>query len=248
MNRTLLLTALVSASAFAQETMTPPPSPPPQTPPSATPAPPIRPPDSPMLEEDPGGRIRWGVSGNLGWHIPYPAFTLGAEGRIGYQVSNIFSAYAIVGVTGGFGFGGSANSSGASASITGLSYYYFGAIAEAMFADIFYVGGGPVIASGGLGIAGLSVGNGGAGITAVADSGVMPGFDLRLGLGLGRPHPGPSFRRGGFNLGLNVLMLLHPDTVVTRIQGDSMGGSVSVNTNELVFTATPMVQLGYDWR
>ncbi len=247
MTKTLLLTALVSASVFAQDLSAPPP-PPPQPPPAAAPGSPVRPMDSPMLEEDPGGRIRWGVSGNLGWYMPYPAFTLGAEGRIGYQVSNIFSAYAIVGVTGGFGFGGSVTSTGGSASVTGISYVYFGAIAEAMFADIFYVGGGPVIATGGLGIAGISASSNGGTITALAHGGAMPGLDLRLGLGLGRPHGAPSFRRGGFNLGLNVLMLLHPDTVVTRVTGDSMGGSVNVKTNELIFTATPMVQLGYDWR
>ncbi len=247
MNKLLLLTALVSASVFAQDLSAPPP-PPPQPAPQPYVSP-VRPVDSPMmLEEDPGGRIRWGVSGNLGWYMPYPAFTLGAEGRIGYQVSNIFSAYAILGFTGGFGFGGSANSSGASASITGISYYYFGAIAEAMFANIFYVGGGPVIASGLLGIAGISANSSGGTITALGDAGAMPGFDLRLGLGLGRPHGAPSFRRGGFNIGLNVLMLLHPDTVVTRVTGDGMGGTVNVDTNELILTATPMVQIGYDWR
>lgn len=248
MHKSLLLTALVSASVFAQEPPPSPPPSPPEQPAAEAPPPPVRPVDSPMVEEDPGGRIRWGVSGNLGWHIPYPAFTLGAEGRIGYQVSNIFSAYAIIGATGGFGFGGNVTSTGGSASVTGLSYYYFGAIAEAMFANIFYVGGGPVLANGGLGIAGLAVGSDGAGVTAVADGGLMPGFDLRLGLGLGRQHPAPSFRRGGFNLGLNVLMLLHPDTVVTRVSGGTGGASASVTTNELVFTATPMVQLGYDWR
>ena len=247
MNKTLLLTALVSASVFAQEPSAPPP-PPPQPAPYVAPTFPVRPVDSPMLEEDPGGRIRWGVSGNLGWYIPYPAFTIGAEGRIGYQVSNVFSTYAIVGVTGGFGFGGSVSSSGASISATGISYYYFGAIAEAMFADIFYVGGGPVIASGLLGIGGVSANSNGGTITALGHLGAMPGLDLRLGLGLGRPRGPPTFRRGGFNLGLNVLMLLHPDTVVTRLTADSMGGEVEVKTRELIFTATPRVQLGYDWR
>ena len=247
MYKTLLLTALVSASVFAQE-LSPPPPPPPQPPPATSPGRPVRPADSPMFEEDPGGRIRWGVSGNLGWYMPYPAFTFGAEGRIGYQVSNIFSAYAIFGATAGFGFSANANSTGGSGSISGLSYVYFGAIAEAMFADIFYVGGGPVIATGGLGILGVSAGTNSGSVSALAHVGAMPGFDLRLGLGLGQPHGSPTFRRGGFNLGLNVLMLLHPDTVVTRFTGNSMGGNGTVNTNELIFTATPMVQLGYDWR
>ena len=94
MNKTLLLTALVSASALAQEA--PPPSPPPEPPPAA----PAPPPDAPVampMDTDPGGRVRWGVSGNLGWHLPQSAFTFGGEGRIGYQITNMLGAYAIVG-------------------------------------------------------------------------------------------------------------------------------------------------------
>lgn len=245
MNKTLLLTALVSASAFAQES--PPPPPPPPQPVDV--APPTRPMDSPMVEEDPGGRVRWGVSGNLGWHIPQSAFTFGAEGRIGYQISNIIGAYAIVGGTVGLGIGGSGSATGASVSITALSYYYFGAIAEFMFGNLFYVGGGPVLANGGL--AGFTANGGttGGGFTTVADGGLMPGLDLRLGLGLGRQNPAPSFRRGGFNLGFNALILLHPDTVVGRAQADSSGNvGVEVKTNELTVTVTPMLMLGYDSR
>jgi hypothetical protein len=198
---------------------------------------------------DPGGRVRWGVSGNLGWHIPQSAFTFGAEGRIGYQISNMIGAYAIVGGTVGLGIGGSVNTTGASVSLTALSYYYFGAIAEFMFGDLFYVGGGPVLANGGLAGVTANGGTNGGGFTTVADTGLMPGIDLRLGLGLGRPNPAPSFRRGGFNLGLNALVLFHPDTVVGRAQADSSGNvGAEVKTNELVVTVTPMIMLGYDSR
>ena len=243
MNKTLLLTALVSASALAQET---PPPPPPQ--PMAQPvAAPVRPMDAPM--EDPGGRVRWGVSGNLGWHLPQSAFTLGAEGRIGYQVSNMFSAYAILGGTVGFGIGGNVSTTGASVSITALSYYYFGAIAEFMLGDLFYFGGGPVLANGALAGVSASGGTNGAGVTTVVDTGLMPGLDLRLGLGFGRPKGPPSFRRGGFNLGVNALILLHPDTVVGRATADASGNvGAEVKTNELVVTVTPMLMLGYDGR
>lgn len=245
MNKTLLLTALVSASAFAQETPPPPPPQPAADQPVMAANPTIMPTE---MVSDPGGRVRWGVSGNLGWHLPYSAFTIGAEGRIGYQVSNLFGAYAILGVTGGFGFGGTATTTGGSVSVTGLSRWYVGGIAEIMLGDLFYVGAGPVLANGAMGIVGLSAGTTGGGISAVVDGGLMPGLDIRLGLGLGRPKGPPSFRRGGFNLGVNVLMLLHPDTTVTRVQGDVNGGSISVDTKELVFTATPMLMLGYDAR
>lgn len=198
---------------------------------------------------DPGGRVRWGVSGNLGWHLPQSAFTFGAEGRIGYQITNMLGAYAIVGGTVGLGIGGSASSTGASVSVTAVSYYYFGAIFEAMFADLFYVGGGPVLANGALAGVSASGGTSGAGVTTVVDTGLMPGIDLRLGLGLGRPNPAPSFRRGGFNLGLNALVLFHPDTLVGRATADSSGNvGAEVKTNELTVTVTPMLMLGYDSR
>lgn len=243
MNKPLLLTiVLVSASAFAQETAPPPPPPQPV-------ASPVRPVDSPMVEEDPGGRVRWGISGDFGWHIPQSAFTFGAEGRIGYQISNMISAFAIAGFTVGLGIGGSGSATGASVSLTALSYYYFGAIAEFMLGNLFYFGGGPVLANGALAGITANGGTNGGGFTTVADAGLMPGLDLRLGLGLGRQNPAPSFRRGGFNLGVNALILLHPDTVVGRAQADSMGNvGAEVKTNELVVTVTPMLMLGYDSR
>ncbi len=243
MNKSLLLTvALVSASAFAQETAPPPPPPQPI-------ASPVRPVDSPMVEEDPGGRVRWGVSGDFGWHIPQSAFTFGAEGRIGYQISNMISAFAIAGFTVGLGIGGSGTATGASVSLTALSYYYFGAIAEFMLGNLFYFGGGPVIANGALAGITANGGTNGGGFTTVAHAGLMPGLDLRLGLGLGRQAGAPSFRRGGFNIGLDALILLHPNAVVGRAQTDSMGNTgAEVRTNELIVTATPMITLGYDAR
>lgn len=247
MTKTLLLTALVSASAFAQEASSPPPPPPPQ--PVAAPAP-MRAADSPM-EEDPGGRVRWGVSGNLGWHIPTPAFTFGAEGHIGYQISNMFSAYAIVGGTVGLGFGVSANGiTGASVSLTAISYYYFGAIAELMLGNLFYVGAGPVIANGAYvsGLVGASA-DGRAEVKNIVAAGLKPGLDIRLGLGLGRTNPAPSFRRGGFNLGLDAMILFHPNSIITTVTADANGNAgAGVTTNGLTASVVPMLTLGYESR
>lgn len=202
--------------------------------------------DAPL--EDPGGRVRWGVSGNLGWHLPQSAFTFGAEGRVGYQVSNMFAAYAVVGGTVGLGIGGSVNTSGASVSITAVSYWYFGALAELMLGNLFYVAGGPVLANGVLAGVSAGGGSGGAQVTTVASTGFKPGLDVRLGLGFGRPRP-PSFRRGGFNLGLDALVLFHPDAIVGRVQANSDGSAgVEVRTQELAVTVTPMLMLGYDSR
>lgn len=240
MNKTLLLTALVATSALAQDAAQPPPPPAP-APVANAPA------DAPM--EDQGGRVRWGVSANIGWHIP-SMFTIGGEGRIGYVFSNLFNAYLIGGGVGGFGFGGSVNSggTGGSVSVSAVSYWYLGAIAELMFGNIFYVGGGPVLASGGFATVGLAASNTAGAISTVTHSGFAPGLDLRLGLGFGGQKGPPSFRRGGFNLGLSVLTLFRPGSVVTRLEGGTGGGSATVTTNELFVTAAPMLTLGYDAR
>lgn len=246
MKTTLLLTALVSASALAQDAAT---SPPPPPPPQAD-APMAAPMAAPMEETDPGGRIRWGVSGNLGWHLPSPAFTFGAEGRIGYQITNMFGAYAIIGGTVGLGFGVNTDIKNASVSLTAISYYYFGAIAELLLADIFYVGGGFVGASGAY--VGASVGassEGRAQVSNIVSAGFKPGLDVRLGLALGRKQGPPSFRKGGFNLGLDALVLFHPNAVVTTVTADSNGNAgASVTTNGLAVSVVPMLMLGYDAR
>lgn len=232
----------------------PEPSPTPQAQPPSTPAQPsvanrrldTLPADAPT--EDQGGRIRWGISGNLGWHLPQHAFTLGLEGRIGYQFSNFLSAYLAAGFTGGFGVGGNYNAQGVSVSLTALFYYYFGAIAEVMLGDLFYFGGGPVLANGAL--AGLFASGTSAGseLTTVVATGVKPGLDLRLGLGFGRAKL-PSFRRGGFNLGLDGLILFHPDSTIGRAVADSSGRfGAEIKSQGLAVTLTPMLTLGYDAR
>ena len=70
--RLFFLLALTSVSAFAQ---------------------------APLVDPsvDPGGRVRWGVSANLGWHLPQSALTLGLEGRAGYQVGRVLSIYGVLG-------------------------------------------------------------------------------------------------------------------------------------------------------
>lgn len=238
MNKLILAAALASTVAFAQET--PPPPPPP---PAATAAPVA---EAPM--EDPGGRVRGGISGNIGWHIP-SMFTIGVEGRVGYVISNMFNAYLIGGYTAGFGFGVSASATGGSVSASAVGYGYLGAIAEFVFGNLFYVGAGPAVAIGGFGSAGISAGTSGSGaISAVAHSGAAPGLDVRLGLHFGKKKGPPTFGRSGFNLGLDVLTLLRPGTAVTRLQADASGAQISVTTNELYVTAAPMLTLGFDWR
>ncbi|HZF55599.1 MAG TPA: hypothetical protein VE093_43595 [Polyangiaceae bacterium] len=199
---------------------------------------------------DPGGRVRWGVSGALGWHFPQSMFTVGAEGRVGYQVSNIFSIYGALGGTGGFGFGASVGFEGVEVNLNVISYYYLGAIAEAMFGDRFYIGGGPVIASGVIG--GFTSGvdfDGVAYVTEQHSAGFKPGLNVRFGLGVGKPRA-PSMRRGGFNLGVDVLTLFHPSSVFIKTRADGPNGTAgaSIQSEGLGVSVVPMLTLGYDAR
>lgn len=247
MNKTtVLLTGLMSASALAQET-TPPPPPPP-APAAATASAPV---DAPMAapETDPGGRIRWGIGAGAGVHIgvPYPVFGMQLKGRVGYQVTNLFGAYLDLG--GDFGLGGQVTGTmtGANVSGTSLGHFFVQAMAELMFADLFYVAGGGGIAYGGLAVGGVDVSSTGGAISGIIQGGVSPAFDVKLGLGFSKPRPG-NFRRGGFNLGIDLQMVLHTNAAVGRLEGNGSGGSITVNTNESVFTITPMLTLGYDAR
>lgn len=200
----------------------------------------------PAPREDPGGRIRWGVSGNLGWHIP-SAFAFGAEGRVGYQFTNLFSAYGLLGGTTGVGLGWNAPGAPPSARVSGLGHFYVGAIGELIIADSFYLGGGLFGAAGGLAIVNGSAIPGGVETTAIGAGGFMPGVDLRLGFAFGRAR-GHSFRRGGFNIGLDLRMLFYPDAVVVRTRYDGSSVGAAVETKELTTTFIPMLMLGYDSR
>lgn len=201
--------------------------------------------------EDPGGRVRWGLSANLGWHAPQSALTLGLEGRAGWQVGNVLSLYGVLGVTGGLGIGGTINAQSTTLRATGLLYGYLGALAELLLGDHFFLAGGPVIATGTL--AGVSTGADSEGQAQLITSwavGLKPGFDVRLGWGFGRPRGAPSFRRGGFNLALDALVLFHPNGVVGRANLDTNTGNfgAEVQRSEPITTVTPMLMIGYDAR
>ncbi|MFO0597888.1 MAG: hypothetical protein U0228_21480 [Myxococcaceae bacterium] len=241
MTKPILLTILVSAGALAQTATEAPPPPPPAADASATTAPA----DAPIAE-DPGGRVRWGIGVGIGWHFPYSAFGMGLHGSVGYQVSNVFSAYLDIGTHFGVGLGATASSTGGSVSATGIGHLMVLAMAEAMFGNLFYVAGGGGIAYGGLATAGVGASTTGAAISTLTAGGVKPAFDLRLGLGFGKPKP-DTHRRGGFNLGLDALLIIHPNALAVDVNGNSNGGSINVNGPTLV-TVTPMLTLGYESR
>lgn len=247
-----LLLALTSLHVFAQQAEEPPPPPPaePFVPsyqqPGFTYAQTRKPADD-VPRVDNGHRVRWGVSFNLGWHLPYHALGLGLEGRIGYQINSVFSTYVTLGGQLGVGLGIGVTDSSASVSGTFIAHYTMGFMAEALLGDRFYVAAGPAFGVGTLGVAGINASSAGGTITGVGSYGFKPGFDVKLGLAFGRTNP-VTFRRGGFNLGVDVLTLYHPGAIFTRVQANDMGGSVEVKFQEQMWTVTPMLTLGYDAR
>lgn len=223
------------------------------TPPAATPPPPAAPAADGKKKDgpdDPGGRVRWGLSTGFGWHVPASMFLINGEGRIGYQISNMLSVYGAVGGTAGLGFSAEAGFQGVSVSASALAIGYVGAIAEAMFGNLFYVGGGPVFVRGSY--VGTSVGASSAGVaevSSVTSAGNKFGLDIRFGFGFGKPK-GDSKRRGGFNLGIDALILFHPSalTVTTRADGPNGTAGASVSETGLSVGLAPMLTLGYDSR
>ena len=196
--------------------------------------------------------MRWGLSVDLGWNFPAPAFVGGVEGHIGWQFSNLFAAYLILGSHFGLGITASVNgSNSAKGGITAFGAYSGGAIAEIRLADLFYVGGGALLGSGGY--AGLTVGvdagSGSQQVQALAQGGFMFGFDARLGLNFGRARPPTSWRRGGFNLGIDVMTILRPNTTIVTETADASGNfGIGVTTTALTASVMPMLTLGYDSR
>jgi hypothetical protein len=162
LNATLLVLWLVAATALAQ------------------------PAKSGLGPEDPGRRIRLGFSFDGGLHLLEPMGVFGTEAHIGFQVTNVFGVFGVVGGKFGFGAAGSQMISG-----------YLATLAELFFLDVFYVAAGPA-----LGVTSIST-------RAFSTTGPAPGVDLRFGIGIGRERLG-WFGRGGLNLGLDAMLLFHP--------------------------------------
>lgn len=197
--------------------------------------------------EDPGRRVRWGLAADLGWHTPYSAFALGLEGHVGTQLGRVVSAYLSLGINGGVGFGLGLAGLGAQANGTLLLHLTMAALVELFLFDRVALAAGPAFGLGAMGLGGLGIAVTGGTITGVSSLGFKPGFDVRAGVSFGK-RSRASFRRGGFNLGLEALVLFHPNATVTTVEGNAEGSMVTVERRELLTTVTPMLTLGYDAR
>ncbi|MFT3712120.1 MAG: hypothetical protein QM817_31135 [Archangium sp.] len=247
--RLTLLAGLISCAALAQEAAqeTPPPLEPatvanaPLDAPVAAPAP---------VEEvsvDPGGRVRWGLGGGIGWHSPYGAFGLNLEGRIGTQLGSVVSAYLAIGAHIGVGASAGVTGLGGAATGTLIGHFTMGALVELLFANHFSVAGGPAFGLGAMGLGGLGIAVNGGTITGVSAAGFKPGFDLRLGWGFHSPNP-RTHKRRGFNIGVDVLTLLHPNGTQTEVTTDFNGAQTTVQKTSTLVTVTPMLTLSYESR
>jgi hypothetical protein len=256
MRRLLLLGALCSSLALAQDAAPTPPPPPPSEQPTAPPveAQPVvtNPPlvqDAPVTEapRDPGGRVRWGMGGGIGWHSPYGAFGLSLEGRIGSQFGSVLSAYVAIGAHVGVGAGLAGNGLGAAAQGTLIGHLTVAGLIELLFAHHFSVAAGPAFGLGAMGLGGLGIATTGGTITGVSAAGFKPGFDVRAAWGFHAPNP-RTHRRRGFVIGVDVLTLFHLNGTVTEVVTDFNGAETTVSRSSTLVTVTPMLTLGYESR
>lgn len=243
MRRTLVSFAVslcVAVPVLAAEQSPPPPPPPPPPPSEVTePAPAEAPPPAqPAKDLSDEGRLRWGVNGQLGWFVPQPMFTFGVEGRIGWTVNRLFAAYMQLGGGSGLYFGPSGNGS---FSLSAMSQWYVGAMAELNLGDVFFIAAGPGI--GRFSLAGVTVTSNNSEVSEQvrAYGGWTPSLDLKVGFTFGKRNP-ETGRRGGFTLALDVRAVFPLETayVSTGTNG------TQVETRKAGFGLLPMLVLGYD--
>jgi hypothetical protein len=239
-SRAVLIAGLCSASlSMAQSAPPALPPPPPADAPMAAPAAPI---EKPYQK---GFRI--GGSTGLGVWFPGPMISWQPfDLHGGIQVSPMFAAYLRVGYSANLGLGIMANSMGASVSPSGAGMWLVGANAELGLGDSFFIAGGPQVGLGSWVRARVSANTSGGSVQAIVSNGAHPGFDLKLGVGLGQPNK-LTKRRTQFTLALDLSMLYATDVTEGTVAGGTSGASVAVNFTE-AFAVVPTLHLGFEFR
>lgn len=247
--RALLLAGLTLTAGVASAQEPPPAVAPAPLQPLVVANPPLQP-DAPVDDTprvDPGGRVRWGLGGGIGWHSPYGAFGLNLEGRFGTQLGSVVSAYFAIGAHVGVGAGAGVVGVGAAANGTLIGHFTMAALVELLFAHHLSVAAGPAFGLGAMGLGGLGIAVAGGTITGVSAAGFKPGFDVRAGWGFHSPNP-RTHKRRGFNLGVDVLTLFHLNGTVTEVSTDFSGAQTTVSKAQTLVTVTPMLTLSYESR
>jgi hypothetical protein len=191
------------------------------------------------------GRFRGGVSGNIGAFLPPPIFQIGAAGRLGYQINDLFAVYGGFGAQAGFGIGVGVSDDSASASVSFGGGVFGEAIFEVTLADVFFIGTGPALFYGAFVSAEQAVGS--SGNTASAEqsvssfSGVMPGLKIRTGVGFGKNRPD---RRKQFTLAADLMILFGEK--LSAGQSAGTGGASAYVSDGVAVGFLPMLSLGFD--
>jgi hypothetical protein len=203
--------------------------------------------ETPVPDHVSGTRFRWGVDGQAGYFLPVKILDWGASARFGAQLNDTFGVFLDLGYLFGIGIGGSVSSNGASIKLATLSFWQIGVMGEASLGDRFFIAAGPMLFSGGWTAVSQSAdssGNVSQNVVAAGDN-VLPGLDLRIGVGFGSRQS--NGRKAGFNISLDTKLLYAPVTSVSQsVSGSSVNQSVKVGDHQLGIT--PMLMLGYDAR
>ncbi len=196
---------------------------------------------APVAEGGSEARFRWGIGAAGGLFIPGSLVDFGAGLRLGAQLNDSFGVYGDLGFAFGLALGGSVSGTSTTLRASAVAFWHVGVLAEATFGDMFFVGAGPLIASGGWVFTDQYTDSSGTVQQNVIEAGgFMPGLDLRVGIGLGGRRP--SGRRSQFTIGLDVKFLLA--SVSSASTGTGTGATV--RTGDTQIGITPMLMIGYD--
>lgn len=243
-SRAMLIAGLCSASLTLAQSAPPPlpPPPPADAPVATTPPPAVVPVEKPYQMG-----VRIGGSAGLGAWVPGPMISFHLfDLHGGIQVSPLFAAYLRVGYSASAGIGIMANAMGASVSASGAGMWLIGANAELGLGDSFFIAGGPQVGVGSWARTRVAANTSGGSVQAIVSSGAHPGFDFKIGFGLGQPNK-QTKRRTQATIALDLSMLYATNVTEAMASGGTTGASVGVNFSE-AFAIVPTLHVGFEFR
>lgn len=243
-SRAMLIAGLCSASLTLAQSAPPPlpPPPPADAPVATTPPPAVVPVEKPYQMG-----VRIGGSAGLGAWVPGPMISFHLfDLHGGIQVSPLFAAYLRVGYSASAGIGIMANAMGASVSASGAGMWLIGANAELGLGDSFFIAGGPQVGLGSWARTRVAANTSGGSVQAIVSSGAHPGFDFKIGFGLGQPNK-QTKRRTQATIALDLSMLYATNVTEAMASGGTTGASVGVNFSE-AFAIVPTLHVGFEFR
>jgi hypothetical protein len=182
------------------------------------------------------GRFRGGVGGLVGVFVPGTVIQVGPEGRLGYQINDMYAVYGSFGAHAGAGFSVGEDSGGVSLGAA----VFLAPMFEVTLADIFFVGLGPQFLYGTFASFDAASDGQESGSTFGAFAGLLPGFKLKTGVGFGKKRPE---RRKQFTIALDLSVVFGTQYKVVTTTAN--GGSIT-DESGIAVGVLPMLALGYD--